>query len=327
MLGPVTGSVFGNTLLVVGPEGLLAERAAAARVQHGLVERPDADVHKVTAAELADGRLAELSGASLFSSSSILVILDAAALPRDLAEQVQQVSLDHSDDLGLVVVHDNSARAKGLVDQLTKAGAEVIKADAIKPWELSKFVAGEAAAVKLSLDARAGQALVDAVGNDLRALAAAVSQLASDTGDGPVTEEVIARYFGGRADVTSFAVADDALAGRTAEAMAKLRWALSTGVAPLLLTSAFAGSLRALGKYLEVSSMPLGKPELARRVGVPPWKLKDLASQSYSWSQGGVATAIRAVAKADADVKGAASDSAFALEQLVLTVCGARGRR
>ena len=41
----------------------------------------------------------------------------------------------------------------------------------------------------------------------------------------------------------------------------------------------------------------------------------------------GVAHAIIAVAQADADVKGAASDAAYALERMVLRVAGARSGR
>ncbi len=67
--------------------------------------------------------------------------------------------------------------------------------------------------------------------------------------------------------------------------------------------------------------------DLAREVGVPPWKLRTLRDQSRGWSDQGLAGAIRAVAKADADVKGASSDAAYALERLVLTIAGLRDAR
>ena len=41
-----------------------------------------------------------------------------------------------------------------------------------------------------------------------------VGQLADDSDSGEVTAELIKRYFAGRAEVTSFAVADAVLAGR-----------------------------------------------------------------------------------------------------------------
>ena len=69
--------------------------------------------------------------------------------------------------------------------------------------------------------------------------------------------------------------------------------------------------------------------ELARRIGVPPWKLKDLSRQSRGWSAPGVARAIQHAAAADAAVKGASGDPDYALESLVLSVidCRSRGRQ
>jgi DNA polymerase-3 subunit delta len=49
-----------------------------------------------------------------------------------------------------------------------------------------------------------------------------------------------------------------------------------------------------------------------------------IREQARGWDDRGLATAITAVAQADADVKGAASDPAYALERMVLKVTGAR---
>jgi DNA polymerase-3 subunit delta len=67
--------------------------------------------------------------------------------------------------------------------------------------------------------------------------------------------------------------------------------------------------------------------DLAGVVGVPPWKLRTLRDQSRGWSEAGAGAAIRAVAQADADIKGAATDAAYALERLVLTITSLRTPR
>ena len=64
--------------------------------------------------------------------------------------------------------------------------------------------------------------------------------------------------------------------------------------------------------------------DLAREVGVPPWKLKSMRAQARGWEPGGLARALTAVARADAEVKGAADDAEFALERAVLTISGSR---
>ena len=59
---------------------------------------------------------------------------------------------------------------------------------------------------------------------------------------------------------------------------------------------------------------------------MPPWKVRTIRDQSRGWSEPGIARAIRTVAQADADIKGAASDASYTLERLVLTVTGLRDR-
>ena len=132
------------------------------------------------------------------------------------------------------------------------------------------------------------------------------------------------KYFGGRAEVKGFAVADAAIDGKGAEALEQLRWAFSAKVDPVLVTSAVASGLRGLARYV---SAPRGlrDADLAREVGVPAWKLRTLAVQSRGWSSRGLATAIQAAATADADVKGAAGDRQWACERLVISVVRARG--
>ena len=334
MLGPVAAQripteSFGTSVLVSGAESLLAERAVAARIRAAMQERPDAEVTKVPAADLEGNKFAELTGGSLFASASIIVVEDLANLSQDLFDAVLAAAKDPGDDLCLTLVHGGGQKGKGLLDKLKKAKVPDVEAAPIKSWEVPKWVRAEARSIRVGMDEEAAHALVDAVGTDLRALAGAVSQLASDGEGQNVTTQMIARYFAGRADVTSFAVADDILAGRPGPALEKLRWALSVGVAPVLVTSAIAGQLRGLGKYFDVRSSRMGEGEMAREVGVPPWKLKDFARLSRSWSPEGVSQAVRSVAVADAQVKGAASSPEFALEQLLLAVDRAHnaGRR
>ncbi|MBA3528735.1 MAG: DNA polymerase III subunit delta [Propionibacteriaceae bacterium] len=319
-------SAFGRVILVSGAETLLAERAVDRILQQLREVAPDVEISSVEAARLDGQKLAEITSASLFSTSRAAVITDLANVPAELSDEIAAMAAQPVEDLALVLVHPGGVKGKALLDKVKKAGAEVIDCPATKPWELPQFVLAEVRRSGGSIDAAAAQFLVDAVGHDLRALAAAASQLIAD-GEGPaISTELVRRYFGGRSEVTSFAVADAVLAGQTGVAMEQLRWALSTGVAPVLVTSALASGLRGLGRLITAGS---GQTEanLARDVGVPPWKLKAMRLQARGWDQGGVAAALKAVAAADAEVKGAASDAGFALERAVLSVARARNGR
>jgi DNA polymerase III subunit delta len=312
-------SAFGRFFLITGPEALFADRAVEALSQQLRAEAPDVDVTEIEAARLDPGKLAEVTGPSLFSSRRVAVITELEDLAPELGVDLVNLAAAQLPDLAVITLHRGGPKGKGLLDKLKSTGVEVIECAATKPWELPQFVSGEVKRADSSIDAAAAAALVDAVGHDLRALAAAVAQLLSDGQGGPITVDQVRRYFGGRSEVTSFAVADAALAGRTGVAMEQLRWALATGVAPVLITSALASGVRGLGKLITAGSGQR-EADLAREVGVPPWKLKSMRSQARGWDQGGLATALKVIAVADADIKGAADDAAYALERAVLSV-------
>lgn len=314
---------FGRAVLVTGSESLLTDRAVAGLLVVARSAAPEVEVSSCEATRLEPGRLAEMTGASLFSTQRAAVVTDLGNLAKDLDGDLLALVADPLPDLLLVLVLTGGARGKVLLDRFRTAGAEVVDCPVPKPWELPRFVADEAVRAGGSATADAAGFLVDAVGHDLRALAAAVAQLVADAESGTVSLEQARRYFAGRSEVTSFAVADAALAGRTGPALEQLRWAVATGVVPVLVTSALASGLRGLGKLVTAPS-GLREAELARQVGVPPWKLKSLRVQARGWDQAGLARALQAVATADAEVKGAAGDAAYALEQMVLTVSRAR---
>jgi DNA polymerase-3 subunit delta len=316
-------SPYGAVTLVLGPERLLAERAIAAVLARARTEEPAAEIDQASGPQLDPGRLVELTSPSLFSAKRAVVLDDLAELPSDLVQQVTDLVSRLDGDLALVLVHNGAARNKKLIDAVKAGKPELVECPTVKSWELPQFVSREIRRLGGSADSESPQLLVDAVGHDLRALAAAVSQLLADSETGVITAAQGRRYFGGRAEVTSFAVADATLSGRTGVAMEQLRWALSTGVAPVLVTSAFASGVRGLGR-LVAAPTGLRDGDLAREVGVPPWKLKTMRAQARGWDQRGLARALQAVATADAQVKGAADDAEFALEQLVLAVASCR---
>jgi DNA polymerase III subunit delta len=317
-------SAFGRMTLVTGPEALLADRAVDQVVARARAEDPQVEISEIEAARLDFASLVELTGQSLFSNRRVAVIRDLAELPLDLSGELIRLAADPLTDLSVVLVHRGGNKGKPLLDRLREAQVDVVDCPPAKPWELPEFVLAEARRAGGSIDRPAAKVLVDSVGQDLRSLVAAVWQLLADSESGQITGGQVRRYFGGRAEVTSFAVADAAIAGRPGPAMEQLRWAMTTGVAPVLITSALAAGLRGLGKLI---SAPAGfrEADLAKEVGVPPWKLKTMRAQARGWDAAGIAHALTVVAAADADVKGAADDSAFALERAVLAV--SRDRR
>ncbi len=328
MAAPKASDVLGHVTLVTGPEEFLNQRTVAAAL--GAVRAYDAEseVSETTADQVTMGVLADLAAPSLFSSIRCVVVRQLEDLPEESHQGLVDYAAAPAEDIGLVLVHSGGQKGSGLLTKLRKHKATVteVRSAPLKASEFARFVSQEVRAHGGRIAEDAADLLVQAVGQDLRALAAAADQLAHDFPGEPLTAAVVRRYFGGRAEVKSFAIADAALYGRTAGALEELRWALDNGTAAVLVTSAFASGLRGLARF-KGAGRGLREADLAREAGVPPWKLRIIREQARGWDEAGLARAIAAVAQADADVKGAASDAAYALERMVLTVTGARAGR
>ncbi|SOE13794.1 DNA polymerase III, delta subunit [Streptomyces sp. 2323.1] len=317
-LAPVT--------IAVGQEDLLLDRAVQQVVAAARAADADTDVRDLTPDQLQPGTLAELTSPSLFAERKVVVVRAAQDLSADTIKDVKAYLGSPAEEITLVLLHAGAAKGKGLLDAARKAGAREIACPKMtKPADRLAFVRGEFRALGRSATPEACQSLVDAIGSDLRELASACSQLVADVED-MIDEAVVARYYTGRAEASSFTVADRAVEGRAAEALEALRWAISTGVAPVMITSALAQGVRAIGK---LASAPRGaRPgDLARELGMPPWKIDRVRQQMRGWSADGVATALRAVAAADAGVKGGGDDPAYALEKAVVAIARAARSR
>jgi DNA polymerase-3 subunit delta len=326
MASPQASDVLGHVTLVTGPEELLNQRTVDAAVRAVQAADPESELSETTADQLSMAALGDLAAPSLFSAVRCVVVNRLEELPEDAYDGLVGYAAEPSQDIGLILVHSGGQKGSGLLTRLRKAATVTeVRSASLRPSEFPRFVSAEVRGYGGRIAENAADLLVQAVGQDLRALAGAAHQLTSDFPGEPLTEAIVRRYFGGRAEVKSFAIADAALAGRTSTALEELRWALDSGTAPVLVTSAFATGLRGLARF---ASAPRGlrEADLAREAGVPPWKIRTLREQARGWDDRGLARAIQAVAQADADVKGAAGDAAFSLERLVLAVTSARAR-
>jgi DNA polymerase III subunit delta len=311
--------------LVLGEEELLVERAVEDIVAE--VRRTDAtaELRRYRATELTPVALAESLSPSLFAEARVIVLQAAHEAGKDLTAAILEQSDDPAEGVVLVVQHAGTARNKALADALRKRGATVTTCNKITRYEeRADFVRGEVRRAGGRIAPGAVGVLIEAVGSELRELAAAAGQLVADTG-GTVDEPAVRRYYRGRAEATGFAVADKVIAGDQAGALEALRWAELLGVPPVLVADALADALRTLAK---VGSAGRGDPNrLAGVLGMPPWKIRKAQSQVRSWRPESLAVAFDAAAEVNADVKGAAADVPYALQRAVLRICAARESR
>jgi DNA polymerase-3 subunit delta len=311
--------------LLLGGEGALADRAMAKLTAQ--LREENAEVTTLTAGDVIPGDIADALAPSLFSERRALVVKDLQDLDDECKDEITRY-LDAIDPTTTVIfIHKGGVKGKALLDAIKKAKPEIIACDALKKEaEKEQFVK------ELFLDAGrkatpgAVKALVGALGSDLRELQQAVSQVSLDAPKGVIDEEIIDTFHKGRVETTGFDVADATLDGDLPTALVTLRSALETGTDPVMVTSAIASSLRNLAK---VSGTNRGAKsfELAGELGMAPWQIDKARRQLAGWTPRGIASAVEAVAKADADVKGASSDPIFALEKALATIAAARAAR
>jgi len=314
---PRAADVLGRVTLVTGKEEFLSERTAQAVKAAVRAHDSEAEVSDADAAGLGIASLGELSAPSLFSSIRCVVVRSLENLPDESVAGILEYAAAPAEDVALVLMHGGGAKGSGTLAKLRKLpGVVEVKSAEPRPNEYPAFVAAEVRARGGQIDGPAAAFLVQAVGQDLRGLAAAASQLASDFAGRRIGEEQVRQYFGGRAEVKNYQIADAMLAGDRAKAFEELRWALETGSAPVYVLSAVAAQVRSLANHVAGN----------RDRSVPDWKARQMSAQARGWSAEGLGRALQAVAAADADLKGRAGDAAYTMERLILTIAGLRER-
>jgi len=307
---------MGITLLQ-GGESLLADRAIT-----GVISKfKGANVSQLVASEIELGAITDALAPSLFGDIRIVVIKEIQDLPAELGDELASYLEAQDESVQLVLWHKGGVKGKALLEMIKKIKPEIIACDVIKrDGDKSEFIRAEFKSLGRKISTEAVQALIDALGSDLRELGGACSQLAADVISGKMIDETdVAKFQNGRIETTGFDVADAALDGRRDVALIALRNALATGTDPVLITSALAGSLRTLAK---VSGASRGSKsfDLAGPLGLAPWQIDKARRQLSKWTPATLAGAVVAVAQADADIKGAAVDPIHSLERAIIAI-------
>ncbi len=319
---------FGKILLVTGNSEFLSDRARRQAVAQVREAAPEAEIAESSASSLTPGEFTALTSASLFSQATAVVLTDLQDLGEQVAAELLQYAASPSDDTAVVLVHGGGAKGKGLLDKLRKTAAVSEVAQQAPKYErdLIAWVRQEARSRGRAIDDEGAALLVAAVGSDLRSLAAAVDQLVTTLAEGErLDAAVVGRYFGGRAEVRGYEIADAALDGRLDLALERARWAEAAKVAPLLITAALASGLRQLAR-VATADPGLRDADLAREVGAPPFKIRTLRQSARGWTEASLRQALDAVARADLAVKGGSAEPGHAVERMIIDIAVARSR-
>lgn len=306
-------------VLIKGSEGLLVDRALDQLRFLAHQADPNLERTDIVAATYQAGQIDVIASPSLFGESRMVIIRDLETMSDALATDLIAYASAPAPDVWLFLAHPGgNARGKKVIDAIAKAKWPVIPAEPLKnDREKLALIASDVRSARRQMDNEAMQALVDALGNDPRAMAGALAQLLSDV-SGRITLEDVRRYQAGRVEATGYDVADAAVAGHSAKALTLTRHAFATGIGPQVLVAALAMKFRAMAKV----SIGGGASSLK----MAPWQVDRARRELRGWSDNSLAAAFGAIATADAETKGESRDPQRAIEKAIITICRLRGR-
>lgn len=324
--------------LARGGEQALVDRAFSAAMTSIRRGSPTTDRIDVDASvEEAAVDLRNACAPTLFGDDVMVVITNLQSGDESFGEALQEVLTDQPDNVWLLAHHDGTAGGKKHLEALRAAGAEEVECLAVKKGKRAiEVITKEFTRHRRRATADAVTVLYESVGHDLPMLFAAVNQLVADVPEDPITDEHVSAYFAGVADVAGWQIADRVWNRQPAQALESVRHAASAGNGASVGIMSVLALASALRDIIRVGGMGPGASEadVARELGIPPWKVSSLKKQWSRWSgdQRRLAASLVDLADAEALMKGGlrpgqaldVEQKMYVLEQLVV---GASERR
>lgn len=306
--------------LLVGSEELLLRRAADRVLDEIRAERgEELDVLDLRAPDLSEDGLPDMRTSSLFGTPRALVLREAQELPAGVSATLVELVEAGVGDSHVVLLASGTGRIRSLAKKLTDAGARV---DVTPPreWEDAKWaalVAEEFRRHGRSAEPAAVQAVLAHAGLDVAGIAEKVAQASvAATAGGRVTAKAVEAVVTGHGSRGSFAVADAMCERRPAEALTLLRGVLDAGDDPVMVLGALTYRLRSI--VAVAGRLDPGSVGLRISAG----QARRLEGVRRSFGSGQLTAAYRALAAADAEIKGGELDPVLILERAVVEVAG-----
>ncbi|CAN5718880.1 DNA polymerase III subunit delta [soil metagenome] len=299
-------------VLLSGHEFLTEE--ALARLRGEVDADPLAESSFDASASAAD-IVGALETPSLLGGRRLVVVRSAHSLNKEQTEALSRYLASPAPHSVLVLIA--SGRSK-LAEIVKKVGA-VVALDAPRGRRLVGWIRERARGHGMRIDDRAGWALIDAVGGDLRDLDGALEQMSTGAAPGArIGAPEVRAFFPRLADERIYAFTDAVGDRRLAEAMTALRRLLEQGDEPLVILGAVTGQIRRL--VLARSVADGGVRAVAEALGLPEWRAERLHRQARSYREEELASAMEALSVADVDMKGGDLPAEIALERAVIDI-------
>lgn len=304
-------------VLIAGGQEFLAEREVrriftALRTAEPELERRDIDGASDSAAE----QFSDAISPSLFGQTPLVVVDNIEQASEALQSAVLKSIADPQTSTRALLVQKGLVKGRGFIDKIKKSDAEVILVEKPKGKAFDEYIVNEFKTYKRKIEVEAVKALRDAVGDDLRMLSAAISQLSSDLEAAVISAKDVEQYYEGMSGVPAYVISDHVFERRVTQAITALRWGIERE--PNMGPAVIATAINAIRSLLQVAGAPSGtsEAEIARIAGVPPWKVRTLRDQARKWRPAELADAALLLTYADAALKGGHVNELGAVEVL-----------
>jgi DNA polymerase III subunit delta len=259
--------------------------------------------------------MAALETPSLLGDMRMVIVQDADSLKKEQAEAIERYLTSPSPHAILVLV----AAGKTKLDKTIKTMGSIVTLDTPKGRRLVGWLRQRGGEHGLKLDERAGGALLDSIGTELRDLDAALTQLATQHGDGAkIGAAQVRDAFSRLADQRIFAFTDAVGDRRLPVAMGSLRRLLEQGDEPLVLLGSLTAQVRRMlraRRYVDQGPKAVGDA-----LGLPGWRAERLQKQAKSYREEELVTAMEVLAATDVEIKGGDLTPEAALERAVIQI-------
>lgn len=232
-------------------------------------------------------------------------------------------------DYFLVLIHRGGTGGTGILKALKAAKIKEVRAEKYKKSEeFEAWIRSELKSKKRKMTDGAISLLKDAIGQDLRELSAAVSQLATDVISDPITELDVLQYYQGIAEIHSYEIADAILNKKTTKALTLLYSSLEQDPSTAVpIVNSISANIRYLVK---IAGAPKGMADgdIARELAIHPFRIRFLRGYIRNWSPKKLADATVELAKVDASLKAGyggiyldPKQKKFLLEETIRKMC------
>lgn len=315
--------------LLSGTERFLVERAVDLLRRASLGDGPagfNDDLFHGSASFTAQRAIGAARTLPMMARARFVLIRDADQAPAAELEALASYLPAAVDSTCFVMTASKLDGRTKLALAATKAGV-LYEAKPLKGPALRRFAAQEAERRGHALNARAAEALVTSLGDDLAAIDDAVERLSLYVGERRAIDEQAVEACVTRVAADSIWALVDAVSLRNGtKALHAVGSLLDNREQPLGILGMVTRQLRIVARMREALAKKLDDEAAAKEAGAPPFKARELKESARRFTSRDLASAFATLARTDLALKGSKVPPERVLEQAILELCAGQPR-